>query len=144
MAIKRATIIADIKSGLESITTANGFTSDVVEVRRGFHWADEFNDQPALSLFNHRAPSVDMAVGLSETTLHCVVHGFCKAIEADYTVLDGLLEDVVKALMTEAYNPHVHSTKIGEAQIDEGGVAPGQGIIEVQFTVEYERELDAI
>lgn len=139
----RATIMAALKTCLESITTGNGFALTVAEVRRGLSLPEDFPERPALAFFSISRPRIDQTNEHSEATLHFVVQGFADAPAGNFTTFDALMAAVETALMTLAYNPYREDTKIGELNTYEGGASDPVGIFDMHGTIFYEYEFSS-
>lgn len=137
----REQIITNLMACLAGISPAAGFTSQVRELRRGIHLAEELNDLPGLCLFNQRIQARDFALAVSERSLVMHLWGVVRAAHGDYQALDALAADCVRALQGEAFNPHWQSTHLGNLEVYEGGASDPLGIFDLEFTVSYEAGL---
>lgn len=136
----RRTILVALKSGLESITTANGFQSTVAKVLRGIQPGEAFSgSMPGLAVWCEQGPRENFSQGHSERTLKLHVWGYVPvdAAEGDYDALDKLVADVEKCLMTVTYNPYWGDTEIGNTTYYEGGVEDPIGIFDMEVEISY-------
>lgn len=137
----RATILSDVKGALESISTSNGFKSNVAKVLRGIHGEESFaGSMPGLAMWCEKGPRITMSQGgFSERKLRIHIWGYVPvdAAAGDYDALDKLEADVEKALMTPAYNSHWQWTEIGDTAYYEGGVEDPIGIFDMVVEIAY-------
>ena len=137
----RARIISDLIDALAAIAPENGFDSRVLEIRRGIHLAEEMNDLPALCLFNERVETVDAAAGTAQRTLVLHLWGAVKAPHGDYTGLDALAADCLKALADPDLNPYWADTSASRLEVYEGGAGDPLGLFDLEIQVAYEAGL---
>jgi len=139
----RSDYLAAIVSCMESITTDNGFDTDVKKVLRGIRSREDFSGQlPGIAIWNERAPREESSFSESVRFLAVHIWGFIEvdAVGNDYSALDALIADVEKALMTEKYNANWARTAIGDLMIYEGGADDSFGEFDMvlQYAYEYE------
>ena len=140
----RAQIIDDLMDCLTDMGPANGQKLAANEVERGIHLAEQFNDLPALSLFNERVETIDSTDQTSERKLIMHVWGYASAANNDFSQLDDLAESVLDALGDKDLNPHWQATTCGNLEVYEGGSADPLGIFDLEMTVDYESALNTI
>jgi len=137
---KRATILGDLKTAMEAITTDNEFQSDVAKVMRGIQPESAFTgNMPGLAIWNERGPRENMAQGYSERTLIIHIWGYVPVAAeiGNYDALDKLAADVETCLMTPARWAYFGFTEIGDTVYYEGGVEDPIGIFDMTVAVSY-------
>lgn len=103
----RATIITALVSALEGITTANGYSTTVAEVKRGLHDYEDFQLLPAISLWCPAEVMADQANGQFESKQKARV--WLHVAGDDPATLDAFIADVKKALFNDwAYWADTH------------------------------------
>jgi hypothetical protein len=135
----RRGILNDLKIALETISVANGYQSNVQEVRRGAYSADQMLSRPALCFFNVSATTEESSMsGQSERTLTITIRGYVDVTEeGDYDPLDKLMADVEKLLMTPASWSWQEWTQVGSLRVYEGLLSENVGAFEMDVQVMY-------
>jgi hypothetical protein len=140
----RAQIISDLMDCLTDMGPTHGQPLAADTVARGIHLSDEFNDLPALSLFNERVETIDSTDKTAERKLIMHLWGYVHAVDDDYSDLDDLAESVLMALADSGLNPHWASTSCGNLEIYEGGAGDPLGIFDLEMTVDYESPINTL
>lgn len=137
----RVQIISDLMACLGAISPESGFQTQVAELRRGIHLAEDLNDLPALCLFSQRVESADQTGAKAERRLVLHLWGAAPAPQGDFSALDALAADCLEALARPELNPHWQATTVGDMELYEGGAADPLGLFDLEITVSYEAGL---
>jgi len=139
--MNRAQIIEDLMETLAAIRTENGFATQPAEIRRGIHLAEDMNERPALCLFNEKVETIDATSGTAQRILFLHLWGVANAPQADYSGLDHLAADCLKALADPALNPYWAATSAVRLLVYEGGAGDPLGLFDLHLQVSYEAGL---
>ncbi len=134
----RQQIIADLMACLATLRTDPAFGGRLRELRRGIFLAEELNDLPGLCLFTERIENREAAAGVAERLLVLHLWGAARAPRGDYAALDALLADCVAVLNRADRNPHWARTRLGAAEVYEGGASDPLGLFDFLLEVTYE------
>ncbi|MGD8561224.1 MAG: hypothetical protein PVG03_01760 [Desulfarculaceae bacterium] len=137
----RSQIISDLMDCLGEIKPENGFSTRPAEIKRGIHLAEEMNDLPGLTLFNERVETTDAASQSAERLLVLHLWGAARAPHSDYSGLDQLAADCMKALGDPDLNPHWARTSATRLEVYEGGAGDPLGLFDLEIEVTYESPL---
>jgi len=140
----RVQIMQDLLAALAAISPLNGHAVQVRDVRRGIHLAEEFNELPALSLFNEAVDTRDLTGGSAERELILHVWGAAKAVNDNYAELDALAASCLRMLADPARNPHWQATSCGRLEMYEGGAGDPLGLFDLEVRVIYESPLGTL
>ena len=135
---KRSERIAALVSALEGITVANGYATEVEEVKRGLYDFDDFNLLPAISLWQRDIGVDEYSNMQGLARLRFTLWGHVKCPDGDVSPLDGLIRDLVKCLLSDW--PRALDTKFVE---DAHAWEDDPGCVSMTFEVEYEFDYTA-
>jgi len=138
----RKSVLDWLKTLLEGITVANGYQTNVREVRRGIHDLDDMPNRPALCIWNDKGPAEELvkgAAGVNNRTLHCWIWGYVDVDPGDYDNLDALVADVEQRINTSdgAWPSNMLNITIMDSTYYEGGVSDAVGIFEMEIELVY-------
>lgn len=142
--MSRVQIIADLLACLRAVGPAGGFPLRVAHLKRGIHLVSQFNELPALALYNQRVTTADAAGGVAERVLTLHLWGAAPAPGGDYAQLDALAAACVRALHDPALNPHARRTSAPRLELYEGGAGDPLGLFDLEIQVGYESALDVL
>jgi len=135
----RREILNDLKTALKMICVANGYQSNVQEVRRGVYGYDQMLSRPALCFFNTMATTEESSMsGQSQRVLSITIRGYVDITEdGNYDPLDELVADVEKLLMTPGTWSRQGWTQVKNLRIFEGLLSDKVGVFEMDIQVTY-------
>jgi hypothetical protein len=136
----RRDILVALKTGFESITLANGFQSEVAEVKRGQYHFIDFSIRPAISYTNYEIPNTEYTSAHEEKALKIMIWGYVDVDGTGQAVdnLDALIADVHKMLASSIYNPYAVDTHEKNIFPYEGGVQYNFGMFEMEIEINFE------
>lgn len=137
---KRKTVLDTLKGWLEAITVANGYQSNVAEVKRGIHLFDEMVNRPAICIWNDKGPKIDLPGEQCERKLHIWLWGYVDVQPGSYDPLDALVSDVEECLNTSQDNwpTEVIEVDVLDTTYYEGGASDSVGIFEMEVLIDYQ------
>lgn len=140
----REGIFADLKTTLETITTANGYATDIGTVTRGLLAPLETSVLPAASLLPV-SDEPDYAPGTLRRQLTCTVRVWIDvALTETATALEALIADVQQALVMDPHRSGLaEDTREGAVNyiyLQSVETLAGADIV---FQVDYKTELDS-
>ena len=146
MAAGRLDIIAAILGGLQGITVANGYATDVVEVEKLFKSWDDVPEskKPWLGF----APDVERYEYQPSHQIRCYLdlrligHVSEKTIDARYDKIENLTDDIIRALRQSVIRSGCASSiTLTELQTDQADpLAYGAGSFTMLFRIDYMRQ----
>jgi len=123
-----------LETALESITTDNGYNTDVARVYEGPPSIDENLERPNLSFFSPDEQIRNYAFGKTEKTVRVWIHGMVDAEKYDYTNLRNLAKDIETLLYSSSW-AYEGWTDISSVQYFFSGVNGDIGIIMMELTI---------
>lgn len=142
--MSRAQIIADLMACLAAIAPAAGFPARVAHLKRGIHLVSQFNELPALALYNQRVTTVEVTGPTAERVLLLHLWGAAPAPGGNFAQLDALAAACVRALHDPALNPHARRTGTPRLELYEGGAGDPLGLFDLEVQVGYESALEIL
>lgn len=145
MAAGRLDIIAAILGGLQGITVANGYATNVVEVEKLFKsWDDVAASQKPWVGF---APQVERYEYQPGHRIRCfldlrlIAHVSEKTVDERYTAIENLSDDIIRALRQSVIRGGcADSITLKELETDQADpLAFGSGSFAMLFTITYYR-----
>jgi hypothetical protein len=118
----RNTILEGFKTTLGNISTANGFNFDIGKIERKFLYYDNIFDFPSLMVLGGPEEFEDQLSTTTASRMNVRIIGYIKELNNPESELCKLLEDVLKCLDNDTYNPNKHMMRILNVDTDEGAI----------------------
>ena len=128
-------LIADLENNL---TTGNGFTTKIYEMRVGVFDPDDFTSLPSIGIWiTEDDVDDDLMDDSIFRRLNMILYGYVDANEMNnYTKFYRLIEDVEKFLYS-IYNRRYENTFLGKLVITYGGATEQTGMFVLNFSILY-------
>lgn len=115
----RNNLLEGLKNTLFNIKTSNGFNNKVSDVVRKFVWYDQIQSFPYLMVLGGDEPFED-EFGNSLSRLSTRVVGYAKDSKEPEVAQCELIEDVLKCIDSDSYNPNKKKMRPIKVETDEG------------------------
>lgn len=113
MAISTENDVMDtLQTTLASITVANGFQTEVAEVKETVAFLADVENKPGIRFRIQDSERVNIYFGSSERTLNILIWGYVESQALDWDNIRKLKADVEKALSTEGNWSYREDTEI--------------------------------
>jgi len=135
----RDTILDSFKDLLSTISTANGYNTDVAKVERKMLYWDAEETFPVLMVIGGNEEFEDTLGGPVYSTLHIKIRGYSQDSTDPETALCDIIADVLKAI-DSTDNSYRGETTIVSLETDEGWFnfqEQGFGYFDLEVTVLY-------
>ena len=137
---QRETRLDALKTCFQGITTGNGYSLTVNEVRRGIHFEDDMPNRPALGFTNTKIRRGEFAGGVSGKVLEILIYGYVDVQPGDYDSLDDLIQAVEQRIMTASAWTYYEWTDIKDFTVYEGGAHDRLGYFDMMIEVFYHHD----
>ncbi len=135
---QRNTVIEQHKTDLQLIHTSNGYVTDVRKVLRGIHFPEDLSERPAIAFWCEGSePQYDRFSTARTRRLTITLWAYVDCKPDDYEKLDNISADIEKFLESSD-NTYETETIIGSMRFYEGGSADPIGILEMEYTIDYD------
>lgn len=137
----RKAIVDQLKSDLETkITVANGYKTDIVEVRPAICMWEDLQLKPAISFWAYEDDIEEHLMGgVKQRSLSIYVYSYTNTDGiTDTNKIYDLVEDVEKFLKSSD-NTYRKETVIGKSVIYTGGVQDKAGIGQTEIQIKYKQ-----
>ena len=136
---KRDTILEAYKTLLGTISTTNGYNTDVQRVERKMLFWDTEEHFPVLMVLGGNEEFEDTLGGSVYSTLHIKIRGYSQNSSDPESALCDIIDDVITALDSDD-NTYKGETTLVSLSTDEGWFhlqQQGFGFFEIEITVLY-------
>jgi len=137
----RRTIIEQIKKDVEdNVSSANGYNSDIVNVRIGVYDPSEFTQLPSIGFLIIEDEIIDDMMDdsiLRKLNMICYMYADSDGYDS-YLVLYNLFDDIEKFLYSTDWTFN-SGTQLGRLIISYGGVETQVGMGVLNFQITYEQ-----
>jgi len=137
---QRSDILTQLEADLKAnLTIANGYISNVREVRRGIHMAEDMNLKPAISFWCYKDTiEKHMTVNVIQRVLELqfFMYASTKGI-GDVDNIHNLMDDVESFLYNPAHWTYESQTLLGDTVIYEGGTQDAVSIAVLELKIRY-------
>lgn len=144
MADYRETIMGHLKTALEQITVANGYSHTQQIVDRQKRHPSEVNEWPAILIGDPDVEHEQVGNNFDRVWIRVLVVGIVKADDPE-TEINQFARDQEKAVKTDSNAPHKQMSNVACPEINytNNWSEGGEGICQTEFEWYYLEEVDA-
>lgn len=138
----RNTILKQIKTDFEKITVANGYNSNVKEVKSGIYSYGDIVQRPCIFYWAYKdAIEKHLMNNRISRILHIIVYGYA---DVDYNNDDKIynLADDVETLLYSTDFTNTNKTWLGDITVFVGSKKIPAAMFSIEITVQYIRDLN--
>ena len=137
------TIMAALKTGLETISVKNGYQTDLAEAKESPAVLSDVPNLPAVYFYCDRDERINFAYGWSERKLHIWLQGYVESPEGNWEPLRKLKADIVRLLDSNTRWTYQEFTEIMSWGNYFAGVDKEIAVIMGEISVSYQHAFAA-